>query len=103
FTPDDAAILARQIGDRIRKIRTLLGLGLSFAEVAALEAPWFLDRHYTGVYQHAVFANNAHLARRVSANNRLFQGAFHPSLLPDWRGVRDAPYCAFRFQDGDPR
>src|SRR5204862_184767 len=41
FTPNDAAISAKQLGDRIRKIRTLLGLGLTFADVAVLEAPWF--------------------------------------------------------------
>jgi hypothetical protein len=103
FTPDDAAITARQIGNRIRKIRTLLGLGLSFAEVAALEAPWFLDRDYTTIYQKAVFANNALLATAVSSNNRFFRGVFHPSLLPDCRDAHNAPYCVFRFQDADPR
>jgi hypothetical protein len=102
FTLSDAVNSAKQLGDRIRKIRTLLGLGLSFADVAVLEAPWFLDRDYTGVYQRAIFENNARLATTVSSNNHLFRGAFHPSLLPDWQGPRDAPYCVFRLQDDDP-
>lgn len=103
FTPDDAAIPAKQIGDRIRKIRTLLGLGLSFVEVAALEAPWFLDRSYTTAYQDAVFANNALLAAAVSAGNRVFGKAFHPSVLTGRQDAGHAPYCVFRSQDGDPR
>lgn len=92
---------AKQLGDRIRKIRTLLGLGLSFGDVAVLEAPWFLDHEYTNGFQRAVFDNNARLAKTVWQNNRLFRGAFHPSVLRDWRGLQDAPYCAFRLQGGD--
>ena len=101
FTPSDAAVSAKQLGDRIRKIRTLLGLGLAFADVAMLEAPWFLDRQYTSIYQQAIFDNNARLAKAVSANNRLFKGTFHPSILPDRRGPHDAPYCVFRLEYGD--
>ena len=101
FTPQDASISAKQLADRIRKIRTLLGLGLSFADVAVLEAPWFLDREYTRAYQQAIFSNNARLASAVAAKNRLFRQTFHPSILPECRGPRDAPYCAFRLQDGD--
>ena len=47
FTRDGGAVSARDIADRIRRIRTLLGLGLSFFEVAALEVPWFLDPEQT--------------------------------------------------------
>jgi hypothetical protein len=101
FTRNDSAISAKQLGDRIRKIRTLLGLGLSFADVAILEAPWFLDREYSNIYQRAIYDNNARLAKAISADNRLFRGVFHPSILPDCRGPRDAPYCTFRIQNGD--
>lgn len=101
FTPDDAAIPAKELGDRIRKIRTLIGLGLSFADVAVLEAPWFLDHEYTRIYQQAVFDNNARLAKAVSANNHLFRGTFHPSMLQECRGPHDAPYCVFRLREGD--
>jgi hypothetical protein len=99
LTPDDAAIPAKQFGDAIRKIRTLLGLGLSFADVAILEAPWFLDREYTEIYQHAIFDNNAQLASAVVTNNRVFRGTFHPSIIPDCQGPRTAPYCVFRLQN----
>jgi hypothetical protein len=99
FTPEDAAVPAKQLGDAIRKIRTLLGLGLSFTDVAALEAPWFLDREYTNIYQSAIFDNNAQLAREVTAVNRVFRGAVHPSVIPDCQGPRSAPYCVFRLQN----
>lgn len=101
FTPSDATVSANELADRVRRIRTLLGLGLSFADVAVLEAPWFLDREYTRVYEQAILANNARLASAVSANNRLFRQTFHPSILRGCRGPQDAPYCAFRLQEGD--
>ena len=103
FTPQDASVSARQLGDRIRKIRTLLGLGLSFADVAVLEAPWFLDRGYTRVYQEAIFDNNARLANAVSESNRTFRGTFHPSVLPTGQRPHEAPYCVFRMESDDPQ
>jgi hypothetical protein len=99
YTPEEGAISASQLGDRIRRIRTLLGLGLSFAEVAALEAPWFLDREYTQTYQRAIFENNALLAQAVAAEKRLFSGVFHPSLLPDSGGLKVAPFSVFRLRE----
>ncbi len=103
FTLDESGISAKQLGDRIRKIRTLLGLGLSFAEVAALEVPWFLDRPYTTTYQRAIFENNARLAHAVSTGNRLFRGVCHPCRLPDLGAARDAPFCVFRLHERDLR
>lgn len=101
FTPVDAVVSSKEVGDRVRKIRTLLGSGLAFGDVAALEAPWFLDREYSSLYQQAIFENNARLATAVSADNSLFRGTSHPSLLPEWQGPQDGPYCAFRLKNGD--
>jgi hypothetical protein len=102
FTRDRGPISAREVGDRIRRIRTLLGLGLSFFEVAALEVPWFLDRDDTHAHERAIFDNNAMLATAVERDNRLFDGTFHPSLLQGPEEVRDAPYCSFRLSEHDP-
>lgn len=99
FTRDAGAVSAREIGDRMRRIRTLLGLGLSFFEVAALEVPWFLEPSRTHAYERAIFENNALLARAVAQENRLFDGVFHPVLLTNSAG---APYSAFRLRDHDP-
>ncbi len=99
FTRDTGPISAGEIAERIRRIRTLLGLGLTFFEVAALEVPWFLDPDHTQRYEQAVFDNNALLARAVAAENRLFEGTFHPALLSvDTFG---APYSAFRLRERD--
>ena len=103
LTRKGGPIEAREVGDRIRRIRTLLGLGLSFFEVAALEVPWFLDRESTHTYERAIFDNNEVLARMVAAENRLFDGTFHPSLLQAPDDVRSAPYCSFRLKERDPR
>jgi hypothetical protein len=102
FTRDGAAISAHEIGERIRRVRTLLGLGLSFFEVAALEVPWFLDRARTDAYERAVFHNNARLAHAVAANNRLFQSMFHPALVAGSDDRFGAPYCSFRLREREP-
>jgi hypothetical protein len=102
FTRNAGPISAHEIGDRIRRVRTLLGLGLSFLEVAALEVPWFLDRDDTQAYERAIFDNNEALARAVARENRLFRGTFHPSLPDEPKDVRCAPYCSFRLKEHDP-
>jgi hypothetical protein len=51
YTPDAGQLLAADIGTELRKICSLLGLGLRLADVAALEAPWFLDRDHMDKYQ----------------------------------------------------
>ena len=102
FMRNGGAISAHDIGERIRRIRTLLGLGLSFFEVAALEVPWFLDRDDTQSFERAIFDNNEALARAVAADNRLFDGMFHPSLLHASDNVRGAPYCSFRLREHEP-
>ena len=45
-----------------------------------------------------MFDNNAMLARAVAAENRLFDGVFHPSLLD---GTSGAPFSAYRLKDHD--
>jgi hypothetical protein len=55
-------------------------LGLRLADVAALEAPWFLDRDHTDRYQDAVFANNARLAADLADSGKFFENVSHPVL-----------------------
>jgi len=52
----------------LRRIRTLQGAGLRFADVAALELPLFLDPAPTRHYESAIFAHNAALARAARGN-----------------------------------
>ncbi len=81
-------------GDELRRIRTLHGAGLRFADVAALELPLFLDPLATRGYEEAVFLHNARLAESVAAGNGLFETVSHPSLT----GGR-APFCIFTLKD----
>jgi hypothetical protein len=83
------------ITTRLRGTRTLTGSGLRFADVLALEAPWFADRTYARVYANAVFANNALLAREAARANRRFAPIEHPSFAGE-----GAPYCVFRLKAG---
>ena len=83
-------------GERLRNIRTLHGTGLRFADVAALELPFFLDARSTRPYEDAIFAHNARLARAVSQTPGPFAPAIHPSLLSS---TGRAPFCIFTLTD----
>jgi hypothetical protein len=96
YTPDTGPLHAANIGTVVRKIRALLGLGLRLADVAALEAPWFLDRDHTDKYQDAVFANNASLAAALADSGKFFENVSHP-VLDCARG--GAPFCVFALRD----
>jgi hypothetical protein len=96
YTPVTGPLHAANIGAVVRKIRALLGLGLRLADVAALEAPWFLDRDHTDKYQDAVFANNASLAAALADSGKFFENVSHP-VLDCARG--GAPFCVFGLRD----
>jgi hypothetical protein len=57
-----------QRGDELRRIRTLQGSGLRFADVAALELPLFLDPETTRRYEDAIFWHNRALAEAARGN-----------------------------------
>ncbi len=80
-----------EFADALRRVRTLVGGGLGYADSIALEAPWFLDAGFADAYTRAVFDNNTRLARAVADRNRRFAPISHPALDG---GV--APYCVFQ-------
>lgn len=97
FVRDGATNLAA-IADALVRIRDLTGGGLTLDELAALSAPWFLDRAYLQHYTAQVFANNATLARAVGAGSKLFDDGCHSSLISP---SAVAPFCAIRLRRGD--
>lgn len=80
-------------GDSMRRLRSLLGLGLRFSDVAGLEAPWFLDGDYTRRHRGAVFAHNEALAATLEESARSFSAVSHPSI-DEPGGI--APFCVLR-------
>jgi hypothetical protein len=76
-------------GDALRRIRTLQGTGLRFADIAALELPLFLDPAATRRYENAILQHNAALAHAAQSNPALVTG--YP---PDGRM---APFAVFNF------
>lgn len=86
---------ATTFADRLRKTRTVTGCGLTFDEIASLEAPWFLDPDYHARYTARVFAHNALLAHALAA----CRGAeiAHASL-GDMAAV--APFCLVHLKSG---
>src|SRR5690349_6950537 len=78
-------------GDMLRRIRTLHGAGLRFADVAALELPLFLDPGATRRYEDAVFAHNRVLAHAARANP-----AFDVSYPCD---TKPAPFVIVNLRD----
>lgn len=98
FVRDGATMELPAMGAALERIRALTGGGLTLDELAALSAPWFLDRPYLEHYTGRVFANNAALARAIGTDSRLLDDRCHPSLLSP---EAVAPFCAIRVRDGD--
>lgn len=98
FVRDGAALDLAATAAALERIRALTGTGLTLDELAALSAPWFLDRPYLDRYTGQVFENNVVLARAIGSASPLFDGRCHPSLLAP-HAV--APFCAIRLRDGD--
>ena len=78
-------------GPALRKMRGLVGAGLSLDEMSALSAPWFMDRQYAERYVGAIFAHNRALAAAIGSQSPVFKPHCHPSLR---RQDGDAPFCA---------
>jgi hypothetical protein len=82
YTPESAPEResAPVIGHYLRKMRTILGSGLSFDAICALEVPWFLDPEHLREHCRAVFVNNALFAQCLQGIEGLFACIAHPCL-----------------------
>jgi hypothetical protein len=95
FVREGARVAA---ADSLRRIRGLTGSGLTLDELAALSAPWFLDRTYLQHYTAAIFAHNAALGSALGRDSTVFEERSHPSLVS---AGAEAPFCALRLRGGD--
>ena len=95
FVRDGTTVAA---ADDLRRIRGLTGSGLTLDELAALSAPWFLDRAYFQDYTTAIFAHNAALGSAIGRESAVFEECSHPSLVS---AGAEAPFCAVRLRGGD--
>lgn len=92
---------AREVARALRRIRTITGAGLTFDEISALEAPWFLDPHCFRQYSSAVFANNALLADALKLRRGLmFERILHPRYAQSEAPWAQAPFVTFHLHDG---
>lgn len=89
---------AKQFGEALRKVRTLIGGGLNYVDNIALEAPWVLDAAYADRYVGAIFEHNGRLARAVDEANARFAPISHPALAGG-----AAPYCVFQLREASPK
>jgi len=102
FCADAKSPRAAEIAERLRKIRTATGVGLTLDEISVLEAPWFLDQGYFRRYTQAVFKNNAALATALSGKSSLFAQVLHPEFARADCPWAQAPYCVLRLRDATP-
>jgi hypothetical protein len=97
FAPADQPERFSTFSARLRRVRTLTGSGLTFDDLAVLEAPWFLDASVLARHTDRIFANNAALARALKHSQ---VSVAHPSLLgeQDWAV---APFCIIHLEHDD--
>ena len=84
---------------RLKELRGLMATGLTLDELAALSAPWVLDRSYVDRYCSAIFAHNRALAGAIGGDAPLFGPRSHPSLEEP---LAEAPFCAIQLRDPTP-
>jgi hypothetical protein len=95
FTRENTSQTASAVATHLKRIRGLIGCGLTLDEMSALSAPWFLDRGYAGRYSGTLFSNNAALALSVGNNSEIFADRCHPSLAD---ASATAPFCALQLR-----
>lgn len=96
---DRARPRTAEIAGRLRQLRGLMATGLTFDELSALSAPWFLDRAYADTYVSAIFANNRALAQSIGRDSPVFTPRCHPALSTS---AADAPFCAIQLREPSP-
>lgn len=101
MAPQGSETRLQALADRLVKIRSATGTGLTFANVCALDAPWFLDRARAGAYSEAIFAHNARLARRLDGH-ALFDEVLHPKLDCAAETWSEAPFVVLTLKQPDP-
>lgn len=104
YTPESAPEResAPVIGHYLRKMRTILGSGLSFDAMCMLEVPWFLDPEHLREHCRAVFVNNALFAQCLQGIEGLFARIAHPCLgaLSDEPWAQ-APFTVLHLREDD--
>ena len=85
-------------GARLRKARATVGAALSEEAMAALQAPWFLNRDYFRRYSLCIFDNNARVADDL-VRGRLFASVLHPQFARSRCRWAQAPYTLLKLQE----
>ena len=86
-------------GAALRKARTAFDAGLSAFDMAALQAPWFLNDSYFRRYTLAVFDNNARVADDLAGGGHLFANVLHPKFARTLCRWAQAPYTLLKLQE----
>lgn len=102
YVPKGAPLALAGLPETLRRIRKLTGSSLSLQDMAALEAPWFLDPLYATRYCDAVLANNRRLALKFEPRGGLFAGLSHPALADADESWVEAPFCTLTLNDATP-
>ncbi|WP_374055770.1 hypothetical protein [Rossellomorea sp. FM04394] len=88
---------ANDLANYIRQVRTILGTGLTYEEIALLDHEFFLNKESFHNYCHSVFNNNAELSESIQTQG-LFNKIAHPSKHSsnDWA---KAPFVVFHLRE----
>ncbi len=103
FTPDDLDKSRYPDADRFRTLlsdtRKVLGSGLSYMQVAILDAPWIFHQGFTEQLSMAVFDNNRRLALALAASRGIFAEVRHPCLSAQGHlAWAESPFVVIEFR-----
>ncbi|NMH68111.1 hypothetical protein HF072_04895 [Bacillus sp. RO3] len=99
YTYKQNAVLpsANDLANYIRQVRTILGTGLTYEEIALLDYELFLNKESYHDYCQAVFNNNERLSKSIQPSG-LFKEIAHPSKHSSKEWAK-APFVVFHLKE----
>lgn len=96
--PDTRPVDAGQFKLALLSARKVLGSGLSFLQLALLDAPWVFHPRWMVQHSQSVMDNNRRLALEMSGIHGLFSRLHHPCLSPQRElGWAESPIVVMEF------
>ncbi|MFJ3390397.1 MULTISPECIES: hypothetical protein [Lysinibacillus] len=88
---------AKVFTNYIRQVRTILGAGLTYQELALLDNRFVFNKELYTRYCNLIYENNKLLAEKIQADG-LFKKVVHPSLISNFEWAK-SPFVVFHLKE----